>query len=260
MATLDINIHDRVATVWMNRPQAGNAFNEAMILELTQAFQDIQNNDQIRVMILAARGKSFSAGADVEWMREQAHASIADNERSARALATMLHGLAGIRKPTIARVQGAAIGGGLGLVCACDMALASDTAQFGTTEVRLGLIPSVIGPFVIRAIGARQARRYFLTGERFTAETAKDLHVVHDVVAELALDDTLAQWVANLQQGAPQAIQEAKDLIQDLDGKEINARLAEITAQRIARIRASPEAQEGLNAFLSKRAPAWSIR
>jgi methylglutaconyl-CoA hydratase len=254
--TLEIDQRGAVAWVWMNRPAVHNAFNAQVIAELTEAFAEL-DQAPVRVVVLAGRGKSFSAGADLEWMKAAGAASEAENREDARRLAQMLAMIANCRKPTIARVHGAALGGGMGLACACDICVASDRAQFGTTEVRFGIIPAAISPYVLRAIGPRQALRYFQTGERIDAATAQRLGIAHEVVAEEALDETIERIVAALCQGGPQALTEAKALIGAVAHRPIDAAIAEETAARIARVRAGDEAREGLAAFLEKRPAAW---
>jgi methylglutaconyl-CoA hydratase len=254
--TLEIDQRGAVAWVWMNRPAVHNAFNAQVIAELTEAFTEL-DQAPVRVVVLAGRGKSFSAGADLEWMKAAGAASEAENREDARRLAQMLAMIANCRKPTIARVHGAALGGGMGLACACDICVASDRAQFGTTEVRFGIIPAAISPYVLRAIGPRQALRYFQTGERIDAATAQRLGIAHEVVAEEALDETIERIVSALCQGGPQALTEAKALIGAVAHRPIDAAIAEETAARIARVRAGDEAREGLAAFLEKRPAAW---
>ncbi len=255
-ASLEIQHQGPVATVWMNRPDVHNAFDEVLIAELTAACQALDQDPQVRVVVLAGRGKSFSAGADLNWMKRAAQNGPDENLRDARALARMLQVLAEMRKPTIARVQGAALGGGTGLTAACDMAVASSRAVFATSEVRFGIIPAAISPYVVRAIGARQSYRYFQTAERIDAQRALALGLVHEVVEPEALDDAVAALVQVLLQGGPLAQAAAKDLIRAVE-RPLDAAVIEDTAQRIAGLRATPEAQEGLTAFLDKRPARW---
>ncbi|NTV12246.1 MAG: enoyl-CoA hydratase/isomerase family protein, partial [Zoogloea sp.] len=210
-----------------------------------------------RVVVLAGRGRSFSAGADLQWMRRAAAAGFDDNLADARGLACMLRALAELPRPTIARVHGAALGGGMGLAAACDICIASASASFATSEVKLGLIPSAIGPYVIRAIGARQAGRYFLSAERIGAVRAAELGLAHEVVEPEQLDAAVAGIVASLIAGGPQAQAAAKELIRAVAGRPLDDALLEDTARRIAALRATPEAREGLAAFLEKRPAAW---
>lgn len=255
--TLDIDLAGPVATLWMNRPERHNAFDETLIAELTQACQELNDNADIRAVVLAGRGKSFSAGADLNWMKRAAQNGVEENLADARALAHMLRTLAEMKKPTIARVQGAALGGGMGLAAACDIAVASTQAVFATSEVKFGIIPSAISPYVLRAIGARQATRYFQTAERIDAQRAREIGLVHETVAPEALDDTVQEIVTALLQGGPLAQAAAKDLIRAVDHQTVNDTLVEETAHRIAHLRATPEAREGIAAFLDKRQPAW---
>ena len=256
--SVTVNIDERgVATLTLNRPQVHNAFDDRLIAGLTHELRELEHNARVRVVVLAAEGKSFSAGADLNWMQRMAKYSEADNIRDAVALANLMRVLDTMSKPTLARVQGAAFGGGVGLVACCDMACASSAAVFCLSEVRLGLIPAVISPYVIAAMGQRHARRYFLTAERFDAQEALRIGLVHTVVAPEQLDATLTRMIDELLKGGPRAIAEAKDLIASVANRPIDQALAENTAARIARLRVSSEGQEGTNAFLEKRAPGW---
>lgn len=258
--TLDIHVDAPVATVWMNRPAVHNAFNATFIRELTAACNVLDADTSLRVIVLAGRGKSFSAGGDLNWMRETADADSLSNQDDARRLATMLRTLSEISKPTIARVHGAALGGGMGLVSACDICIASSTASFATSEVRLGLIPAAISPYVIRAIGQRQAYRYFQTAERLSAERAAQLGLVHEVVAPEHLDSKVQEIVDALLQGGPSAQSAAKDLIRNVAEQRVDDTVLEDTARRIAVLRSQPEAKEGMTAFLDRREPEWVAR
>jgi len=255
--TLEILRDGGVATIWMNRPDVHNAFNEALIAELTAACRQLDADDSVRAVVLAGRGKSFSAGADLNWMRRAADASVDENLADARKLAGMLRALAELTKPTIARVQGAALGGGMGLASACDICVASTAASFATSEVKFGIIPSAISPYVLRAIGARQAGRYFQTAERISAAEAKALGLAHEVVAPEELDAKVAGIVAALLVGGPKSQAAAKDLIRAVADRPVSDAVVEDTARRIAELRATPEAKEGLAAFLDKRPAAW---
>ena len=255
--TLEILRDGPIATIWMNRPDVHNAFNEALIAELTAACGQLDADDSVRVVVLAGRGKSFSAGADLNWMRRAADASVEANLADARKLAGMLRALAELTKPTIARVQGAALGGGMGLASACDICVASTAASFATSEVKFGIIPSAISPYVLRAIGARQAGRYFQTAERISAAEAKALGLAHEVVAPEELDAKVAGIVAALLVGGPKSQAAAKDLIRAVADRPVSDAVVEDTARRIAELRATPEAKEGLAAFLDKRPAAW---
>lgn len=255
--TLEILCEGGIATIWMNRPDVHNAFNEQLIAELTAACQALDADDAVRVVVLAGRGKSFSAGADLNWMRRAAEASVEANLADARKLAGMLRTLAEMDKPTIARVHGAALGGGMGLASACDICVAGEGAVFATSEVRFGIIPSAISPYVIRAIGARQASRYFQTAERISAARARELGLAHEVVAADAIDARVHELVAALLQGGPRSQGAAKALIRAVADQPVSDALVEDTARRIATLRATPEAREGLAAFLDKRPASW---
>lgn len=254
---LEIELNAQTATVWMNRPELHNAFDEILIAELTAAFIALDDDKDVRVVVLAGRGKSFSAGADLNWMRRAANNGIDDNLNDARALARMLRTIAEMKKPTIARIQGAALGGGMGLAAACDIAVASDKAVFATSEVKFGIIPSAISPYVLRAIGARQAYRYFQSAERISAARAYEIGLVHEAVAADQLDAKVQEIVSALLQGGPLSQAAAKELIRAVDGQKVNETLVEDTAHRIAHLRATPEAREGIAAFLEKRSPNW---
>lgn len=257
---LQTDIKDGIATIRMNRPDVHNAFDDVLIAALTAELRRLDELPEARVIVLAANGKSFSAGADLNWMQRMANYSREENLRDAMALAELMRTLDGIKKPTIARVQGAAFGGGVGLVACCDIAIASTEAGFSLSEVRLGLIPSVISPYVIAAIGEREARRYFLTAERFDALEARRIGLVHDVVDAGALDEAVANMAAHLIKGGPQALAAAKKLIADVSRRPMDDDLSTETARRIAAIRVGSEGREGLAAFFEKRPPAWTRR
>jgi methylglutaconyl-CoA hydratase len=241
----------------MNRPDLHNAFDEILIAEMTAACIALDADDDVRVVVLSGRGKSFSAGADLNWMKRAANNGIDDNLNDARALARMLRTLAEMKKPTIARVQGAALGGGMGLASACDIAVASTKAVFATSEVKFGIIPSAISPYVLRAIGARQAYRYFQSAERIDAVRAREIGLVHETVEPEQLDAKVREIVDALLAGGPCAQAAAKDLIRAVNNQAINHNIVEDTAHRIAHLRATPEAREGIGAFLEKRNPDW---
>lgn len=251
-------VSDGVATLTLARPGVHNAFDEALIARLSAHLAALDADPAVRVVVLAGEGRSFCAGADLDWMRRMAEFGHAENLADAQALAAMLHALDTLGKPTIARVHGAAFGGGVGLVAACDIAIAADTAQFALSEARLGLIPATISPYVIEAIGARAARRYFLTAERFSAAEAQRIGLVHEVVAADLLDARIATLVALLREAGPAAQRESKWLVRDVAGRPIDAGLIATTAERIADVRASSEAREGVAAFLARRKPAWA--
>jgi methylglutaconyl-CoA hydratase len=256
-STLVIENTGKVATIWMNRPEVFNAFNEQLIADLTDACRMLDMDPAVRVVVLAGRGKHFSAGADLNWMRRAAEGSEADNLEDARRFARMLQTLSRMSKPTIARIQGAALGGGTGLAAACDMAVASEDAVFSTSEVKFGIIPAVISPYVLRAIGPRQALRYFQTAERISAGRALTLGLVSEVTPVDALDVGVAALIEPLLAGAPSAQKAAKDLIEAIKGRPIDEDTLEDTARRIARQRATAEGRDGVAAFLDKRPPAW---
>ncbi|HET6565216.1 MAG TPA: enoyl-CoA hydratase/isomerase family protein [Xanthomonadales bacterium] len=248
-----------VLTLTLDRPEVHNAFGEQLIREMTEALQQAADDPAVRILVLAGAGKSFSAGADMNWMSSMVGASAEENERDAQQLARMLRRLNYFPKPTIARIHGAAFGGGVGLAACCDISIAVDTAQFALTEVRLGLVPAVISPFVFRRIGESQARRYFLTAERFDAATAQTIGLVQLVVTADDLDATLARQIELLLQGGPNALKQAKRLVFSVANHD-NTRQRQIdedNARLIARLRVSEEGQEGLRAFLDKREPAW---
>ena len=255
--TLEIAREAGVATIWMNRPDVHNAFNAQLIADLTTACIELDADDAVRAVVLAGRGKSFSAGADLNWMKAAGEASEAENFADAMKLAGMLRTLAEMKKPTIARVHGAALGGGMGLASACDICIAGDKAVFATSEVKFGIIPSAISPYVIRAIGERQAYRYFQTAERINATRAATLGLAHEAVATEELDAKVSEVVEALLQGGPKSQAAAKDLIRAVANRPLSDAVVEDTARRIASLRVTPEAKEGLAAFLDKRPAAW---
>ena len=254
MNTVIVESQGDVTTVRLRRPDVRNALNEAMIAELTQAFGGLPATT--RVAVLAGEGTAFCAGADAEWMKRSKSFSREENERDAAALARLLTTIDECPVPVIARVSGAALGGGAGLVAACDIAVADEAAQFGFPEVRLGLVPAVISTFVLPRIGTRAARRYFLTGERFAAPQALALGLVHEVTRAEALDSKVESIVREILLGGPKAVGVAKRLIRDIASLPRD-RAIEETIRVISGIRVSPEAQEGLGAFLEKRKPRW---
>jgi methylglutaconyl-CoA hydratase len=248
---------DGIAWLTLTRPEVHNAFNDTLIAELSAVLTGLGTDTRVRVVVLSAQGRSFSAGADLNWMQRTAKYSKEENLKDARALAGLMRALNALPKPTIVLVQGPAFGGGVGLVACCDIAIAAETAKFSLSEVKLGLIPSVISPYVIAAIGQRAARRYFLTGEVFTADEALHLGLVHQVVPDEALHDVGKRTIKALLAGGPNAQVAAKELIFDVSGRPLDDKLVELTAGRIARLRATDEAQEGIAAFLEKRKPRW---
>ena len=245
------------ATVTLARPERHNAFDEAVIAELTAIFGQLAADAGVRTVVLAAQGASFCAGADLAWMQRVAGYSDADNRRDALGLAHMLRAIDGCPKPVLALVQGSAYGGGVGLIAACDIAITVDTATFALTEVRLGLIPAVISPYVVAAIGLRACRRYFLTGERLPAAEALRLGLVHEVVPAAGLAEAAERVLAALAAGGPQAQAAAKELLRGVAHRVPGEALDLWTAERIAATRAASEGREGVAAFLEKRSPAW---
>lgn len=246
-----------VATVSIDNPVHHNAFNDSIIAELSAAFEALARSEDVRVMLLAPAGKHFSAGGDLRWMQRMADYSHADNLRDAELLANLFRHLHTLPMPAIARVQGAAFGGAVGLVSCCDMAVASESASFCLSEVRIGLIPATISPYVIKAIGERAARRYFTTAEQFTAQRAFELGLVSEVVPEAQLDNAIEKLVEAILGNGPRAVRAAKQLISKVSGARIDDALLKYTSERIASLRTSAEGQEGLRAFLEKRQPDW---
>ncbi|MCW2248492.1 methylglutaconyl-CoA hydratase [Azospirillum fermentarium] len=257
--TLEIAIDNGTATVWMNRPEVHNAFNAQVIADLHAACTALDADEAVRVVVLAGRGKSFSAGADLNWMKQAGEAGEDENRADARRMALMLRALAELSKPTIARVHGAALGGGMGLAAACDICIASQQAVFATSEVLFGIIPSAISPYVLRAIGERQAGRYFLTAERLGAERAVQLGLAHEAVPADELDNVIAAIIQALKRGGPRAQTAAKALIRGVGTRAVPEAVVDDTARRIAALRVTPEAKEGLGAFLAKRPAAWNV-
>ena len=246
-----------VARVSLNRPDKNNAFDDRIIADLQRIFEHCADSDTVRVVLLQGRGRSFSAGGDLAWMQRMADYDYGHNLDDARALALMLNALKTLPQPTIARVQGNAFGGAVGLISCCDMAIAGSDARFGLTETRIGLIPATIGPHVLEAIGPRWARRLFLTAERFDAELAARINLVHEVCDAADLDARVESLITELLQNGPQAMREAKALIREIQGRPVDAQLIDDTSARIAHLRVSEEGQEGLQAFLQKRRPDW---
>ena len=255
-----LRIHTRapgVAQVTMARPAVFNAFDEAMIGDLDAAFAQLEADSAVRVIVLAGEGRHFSAGADLQWMQRASEASLEWNVADARRFASMLARIERAPKPTVARVQGAALGGGVGLTCVCDLAIAADNASFSVSEAKFGILPSVIGPYVTNAVGKRQARRLALTTERIGAAEALSMGLVTRVVAADALDAAVDEAVAQLLAGGPNAQREIKALFAQLHEGPVTDAVVELTAQTIARVRGTEEAREGFTAFLSKRPASW---
>jgi methylglutaconyl-CoA hydratase len=248
---------DGVAWLTLTRPEVHNAFNDTLIAELATVLGGFSTDERVRAVVLGAQGRSFSAGADLKWMQNVARYSEQENLNDARALADLMRTLYELSKPTLALVQGPTFGGGVGLVACCDIVIAAETANFCFSEVKLGLIPAVISPYVIAAIGERPTRRYFLTAETFGAREALRLGLVHEVVADEALKDIGRRVLKALLKGGPGAQVAAKDLIRAISRRPLDDDLVEETAKRIARIRTSDEGREGIAAFLEKRRPDW---
>ncbi|MFL6715756.1 MAG: enoyl-CoA hydratase/isomerase family protein, partial [Burkholderiaceae bacterium] len=253
--TLEIQREQAVATVWLNRPEVRNAFNETSIAELTQAFKALDADASVRAVVLAARGVAFCAGADLNWMKKMAGYSREENLADAAGLAAMLRAIHDCGKPVVARVQGDCYAGGMGLATACDIVVAADAAAFCLSEVKLGLIPATISPYVIRAMGAQAARRYFITAERFSAAAAQRMGLVHECVPADALDDAIAALLKSLLAASPDAVTAAKRLVNDVAGQPLTDALVQDTVVRIADIRASEQGREGVRSFLEKRKP-----
>ena len=256
-ATLAVEVRNGIALLALARPDVHNAFDETLIAELTAALRSLDADDSVRAVVLLGRGRSFCAGADLNWMKKMAGYGHAENLADAGALAEMLAALDTLSKPTVARVHGVAYGGGVGLVACCDIAIAAQEATFALTESKLGLIPATISPYVIEAIGARMARRYFLTAERFDAAEAYRIGLVHDIVLLGDLDNRINELLSALVVAGPRAQAESKALIRAVSHRPRDASVIADTAARIARVRATPEAKEGVAAFLGKRRAAW---
>ncbi|HTD04378.1 enoyl-CoA hydratase/isomerase family protein [Undibacterium sp.] len=257
MNSLSVSVTDQVGVVTLNRPEVRNAFNETTIAELTQVFHDLGADPRIRVIVLAANGPAFCAGADLNWMKKMAGYTHEENLADAGQLAEMLRVIYRCPKPVIAKIQGDCYAGGMGLAAACDIAVTADTANFCLSEVRLGLIPATISPYVIKAMGESAARRYFLTAERFSAAEALRIGFVQEVVGADGLDAKVDEIAKALAANSPNAVKQAKQLVQDVGSREITPELIAATVQGIAQIRASAEGREGVRSFLEKRKPSW---
>ncbi|NDP39744.1 MAG: enoyl-CoA hydratase/isomerase family protein [Rhodoferax sp.] len=258
MATLTIQ-PGAVAQITLNRPEVRNAFNDEVITELTTAFTELGQNNEVRTIVLAASGPAFCAGADLNWMRRMADYSHAENLLDAAQLAEMLRVIYTCPKPTVARIQGDVYAGGMGLVAACDMAVSVDSANYCLSEVKLGLYPATISPYVIRAMGARAAHRYFLTAERFDSVEALRIGFVHAVVSAEQLDAKVDELTKALVSASPHALQKCKTLLHEVAGETIDAALIARTVEGIASIRASAQGKEGVQSFLQKRKPGWLL-
>lgn len=257
---LRTGIADAVATITLDRPALHNAFNDELIVSITQAVEELGRDSAIRVIVLRANGPSFSAGGDLNWMKRAASYTAEENLRDARAGANMFLTVARCPKPVIARVHGRALGGGAGLVACCDMAVAMESAEFGFPEVKIGLLPAIIGPFLIARIGMANAREYFLTGARFSAARAKEIGLIQQTTAdEATMDTTINAWIAELLTASPAAVTAAKKLIFDVSNRPVESTL-DIAAESIANARVSPDGRAGVDAFLSRSKPPWIPR
>ncbi len=254
---LTLAVNDRIARIKLTRPEVRNAFNDEVIQQLKTAFESVGANSDVRAVVLAAEGPAFCAGADLNWMRRMADYTREENIADAGQLAAMLKAIYECPKPTIAAVQGDVFAGGMGLVAACDMAVSVRTATYCLSEVKLGLIPATISPYVIRAMGARAAHRYFLTAERFSAQEAHRIGFVHELVDADTLEAKVNELAQALVSASPAAVRACKKLVQDVAQREIDAALIASTVEGIADIRASDEGREGVASFLQKRKPSW---
>lgn len=255
--TIVVTFDRDVATVALNRPEVHNAFNAQLIGELTDTFGSLSSESGVRVVVLRGMGKSFCAGADVNWMHQSLELSEEQNMQDALRMSDMFAAINDAPQAVIARVHGACLGGGMGIIAVSDIVVAAENARFGFTEARLGIIPAVISRFVVPKIGSSWARRLFLTAERFEAATALQIGIIHNIVAEAELDPAIDRHIKALRASGPQAVHEGKALIADLIGRAPSEHRT-FTAQRIAAVRTSPEGQEGLRAFLEKRPPSWA--
>lgn len=254
---IEIEQRGAVRWLWLNRPEVRNAFNDALIADIADAFADVEASPETRIVVVAARGPAFCAGADLNWMRAMAAYNHADNHADALKVARMFNAVHSCSKPVIARVQGDAFGGGVGLVAACDVAVALDSANFVLSEVKLGIVAATISPHVVRAMGARQAARYMLTAERFGAVRARELGLVHELANSTTLDSTIDSICNSLLAASPAALAATKRLLADVVEAPLDDVLLAATAKCIADARVSPEGREGIAAFLEKRAAAW---
>lgn len=255
--TLQVERDGRVTRLWLNRPAVRNAFNAVMVRELRKALEDVRRDDEVRVVVLSGRGSSFCSGADLNWMREIIDFTYEQNLGETMELAEALHELYSLPKPTVARVNGPAIGGGTGFVSACDIVVASTEARFGLSEVKIGVVPAAISPYVVRRMGESRARQYFLTGERFDGRRAAEIGLANIVAEPAGLDAAVEAVVGSLLSSGPEALASAKELLRRVPGMDFGE-AKRFTAEMIARLRVSEEAQEGMAAFLEKRKPKWA--
>ena len=256
--SVDFTIEDDIARITVDRDDKRNAFDAGIIGELTRSLEQVAEHPGVRAVVLAGAGKHFSAGADLAWMRSMADMDYDDNVADARRLAALMDAIDRCPRPVVVRVQGAAFGGALGLICAADIAVAADDARFCLSEVRLGILPAVIAPYVVRALGQRQARRFFMTAEVIPAATAEQLSLVHKVVPREQLDDAVEEQLDLLRGGAPGAQCRARELVERVSHGPIDEAMRDYTAELIAELRGADEGREGLSAFLEKRKPAWT--
>jgi methylglutaconyl-CoA hydratase len=255
---ITVDVDDRgVATVTLNRPHIHNAFDDTVIDELINAFESIHEDNNVRVMVLAANGKSFCAGADLNWMKKMASYSYDQNKQDASQLAKLFNSLYNLNKPTIAKVQGAVYGGGVGLVACCDIAIGSKLSKFCLSEVKLGLVPATISPYIIEAIGPRLAKRYFMTAEVMSSRRARRIGLLSEAVSEEELDSSVENIISPLLNNGPKSVAIAKNLVNTISRLTINEQLIDETSNLIANVRVSHEGQEGLTAFIEKRTPNW---
>ena len=255
---VEIEQRGAVRWLWLNRPEVRNAFNEALIADISMAFADVEASPETRVVVIAGRGPSFCAGADLNWMRAMAGYSHADNHSDALKVARMFNAVHSCSKPVVGRVHGDAFGGGVGLAAACDIVIALDTVSFVLSEVKIGIVAATISPHLVRALGARQAARYMLTAERFNARRAYEVGLVHEVASSATLDSTVGSVCNSLLAASPAALAATKRLLADVVEAPIDDVLLAATAKCIADVRVSPEGREGIAAFLEKRAPSWA--
>jgi methylglutaconyl-CoA hydratase len=256
-SSLEINIQHGVGVIWMNRPSVRNAIDDAVIADLTRAFLEMDADEDVRAVVLAAQGPAFCAGADVNWIRRTAAATKQAHVRDATALGEMLLTLDHMQKPTIARVHGAAVGAGVALAAACDIVVAGTSASFAVREVRIGLVPYGVAPFIVRSIGTHQARRYALTGETIQAAEAYRIGLVHELVQDAILDGAVNELLGHVIQGGPEAIKGTKALLRSLEGKSLSPTLLAKAAKDFVEMQAGKEAKEGLQSFMEKRKPKW---
>jgi methylglutaconyl-CoA hydratase len=258
--TIVVSKKDREEVLWVtfNRPEVHNAFNAEALLELTETFERVKDDETVRVIVLTGEGKSFCAGADINWLREIIHYSFDQNLEESLQLAEVLHKIYTLPKPTLAMVNGSAIGGGTGFLSVCDIAVASEEAKFGLSEVKIGLVPAAISPYVIKKIGESKAREYFLSGQRISAQRAAEIGLINEVVPKEKLAERIEELIEQLLASGPEAIASCKELILNVPRLSLED-VKEYTARMIANLRISEEGQEGMSAYLEKRKPRWTL-